>query len=107
MVNRKLNIHIYPTPFKFESRILKEAHSIIQLGLAQKVIVLAIGEGSQPKEELLQEMISVKRFLLFFSTRKNNKVVLCLRYLEFYFRAFLWMIFQKDVAIINCHSLMV
>lgn len=48
----RLNLHIYPTSFSFESRITKEINSILSNNLFDKVIVLGLSDGKLPAHEV-------------------------------------------------------
>lgn len=101
-----INLHVYPSPFKFESRILRETKSIIELGLADEVIVASGWDKGLKDWERIDEKRSVKRFKLFFDRFKKNPLVDVLKYFEFILKVFVFYK-AKNVKIINCHSLFV
>lgn len=101
-----VNLHIYPSPFKFESRILRETKSIIQLCLSDEIIIASgWSKGLQDWEQIDQQR-SVKRFKLFFDRFHKNSLISIFKYFEFIIRVFIFYK-RKNVAIINCHSLFV
>lgn len=101
-----LNVHIYPSPFKFESRILKETRSIVKLGLASEVLILSSGEPGQPRRERVADKISVHRIRSFFPWTGESPMTKGLLYFEFYVRALLFGL-RLRISLINAHSLMV
>ena len=101
-----LNIHVYPSLFKFESRILKETKSIIDLDLATAVIIFSKGESRDPVTEIIGDRISVYRIKTVTSSLPRNKVTQGLFYIEFFLR-FFFISLRYPVRVINCHSLMV
>lgn len=100
-----INLHIYPSVFKFESRILKETSSILKLRLATKIIIISSGERSQPSNEEISPNIKVVRIKSLLPTVPIPLVNKILFYLEFYLRAFFYGL-RSGANIINCHSLM-
>lgn len=100
-----INLHLYPSTFKFESRILKETNSIIKLNLASRIIILSAGEKGQLKDEPVTERIKVHRIIPFLNIFSDSKISKALFYVEFYIRALFFGVRQK-INVINCHSLM-
>lgn len=102
----RTNLHIYPSPFKFESRILRETKSIIELGLADKIVVASgWSEGLQEYEEIDKDR-TVKRFKLFFDKFPKNPITHTLKYIEFILKIFFYY-YGKSINSVNCHSLFV
>ncbi len=97
------NLHISLTEFRNESRVLKEASSILNYKVADKIYVAALHSKDLPEDQIYEENIEVKRFKL--STRRLNKnlMVQILKYLEFIFRV-IFFYRKKDIKIINIHS---
>jgi len=100
-----INLHLYPSTFKFESRILKETSSIIKLNLASRIIILSAGEKGQLKDEVITEQIKLHRIIPFLNIFSPSKISKALFYGEFYVRALFFGVRQK-ITVINCHSLM-
>jgi glycosyltransferase involved in cell wall biosynthesis len=101
-----VNLHIYPTPFQFESRILRETESLIYLGLVDQIIIVSSWKFGLNEEENIDSNISVRRIKSIFSNRALipfNKLVL---YFEFYFHV-IKLFKSSKINIINCHSLFV
>ncbi len=101
-----INLHVYPSPFKFESRILRETKSIIELGLADEVIIASGWNKDLKNWERIDDKRSVKRFKLFFDRFKKNPLIDVLKYFEFILKVFVFYK-GKKINIINCHSLFV
>lgn len=56
-----MNIHIYPSSFTNESRILKIVRSLRSRAVFQRVMVLALWKEGLPRHEVLGEGIEVLR----------------------------------------------
>lgn len=102
----RTNLHIYPSPFKFESRILRETKSIIEQRLADNVIIASGWESGLKTHEQIDEFRTVIRYKLFFDRFNKNLFTYSLRYVEFILKVFLEF-FNKKIATVNCHSLFV
>ncbi|HIC77908.1 MAG TPA: glycosyl transferase family 1, partial [Sulfurovum sp.] len=55
-----VNIHIYPSSMKNESRILKEVQSIKKLNIFDEIILLGVYDKNLPKSWSIDETINVK-----------------------------------------------
>jgi hypothetical protein len=71
-----INLHLYPSTFKYESRMLKEAGTIVRHGLATQVIILSAGESGQSREEMLSNRIRVHRIVTFLGGRAKFSRIL-------------------------------
>jgi glycosyltransferase involved in cell wall biosynthesis len=101
-----VNLHIYLSPFKNESRILKETASIIRLELADEIIIVASWRSSLPLKERIDEKRKVVRFKSFFQLLPNNIISESLRFFHLIFLIFFRFRSSKP-AFVNCHSLSV
>lgn len=101
------NLHIYLSPFKNESRILKEIHSILEYKLVDKIIIAASWADGLPEREDLNSQITLIRIKTIFDTMPKNLITDLLRFISYSFIAF--NIFKKDksISFVNCHSLSV
>ena len=61
-----MNIHIYPSTFQNESRIIKIIHTLRKSEVFERVIVIALWKYGLPKHEVLHEGIEVVRILPLF-----------------------------------------
>jgi glycosyltransferase involved in cell wall biosynthesis len=103
---KRINLHIYPSPFRFESRILKETKSLIDLNLIDQIIIASTWEKGLLFREDIYSNISLKRFKLFSGSLKKNPLFDLFKYFEFILRVF-WCYRAQNIAYINCHSLLV
>ena len=102
----RTNVHIYPSPFRHESRILKETKSILDAGLADRVIILAKHQEGLAEEERLDDGRSVVRLPLFFARYPKNLLTETLMYFELLFRS-VRVLRGMSVTHVNPHSLSV
>ncbi len=56
-----INIHLYPSPFLNESRILREAGSLARLGLFERIDLIGVGKAGVPASEKLQDGMQIRR----------------------------------------------
>lgn len=102
----RLNLHIYPSAFKHESRILKETKSIIDLGLADKIVIVAVWEEGLPEREQIDEKREVWRVKLPAKPAKRTIFSEASRYIRL-MRKIYKEYKGSSVTHINCHSLAV
>ena len=88
----KNNLHIYPSPFRFESRMLRTGKSLLEFKLVTHVIVASVWEKGLKEEEVISEGFTVKRFKLFFDNFSKNPISSLLRYIEFTIKVFFYFI---------------
>lgn len=103
---KRINLHIYPSPFRFESRILKETKSLIELNLIDQIIIASTWEQDLLFVEEIDANRYLKRFKLFFNSFKKNPLVDIFKYFEFIIKVF-WYYRSQNIAYVNCHSLLV
>jgi len=102
----RLNVHIYQTAFRFESRMLKVIGSLERAGAFDEFLVFALWEPGLATEERFSERGTVCRIQnRFFKSRDGAiKKVLC-------FAEFMWRVYRsvrkRPVACVNAHSLQV
>ncbi len=100
------NVHIYPSVFQYESRMLKETQSILEANLCDKVIILANYAKGLPEIESIDGDRTVVRLRLFFSRFPKNLVTESLGFTELMIRS-LWALRRVRVTHVNAHSLSV
>jgi glycosyltransferase involved in cell wall biosynthesis len=102
--NTKNNLHITLTEFRNESRILKEANSLLNHGVVQTVYVAALHAESLAVDQNYGNRLVAHRFKL--STRQMPKNIFAqiVKYLEFCFSVCSYYK-KKEVKIVNVHSL--
>ncbi len=93
-----LNLHIYPSTFTNETRILKIIRSLKAHGVFSEIQVMALRKGDLPSHESLGEGLSVIRI----APRIGGPRLL--RAIGWYLAALL-ALRGKPIACVNCHSL--
>lgn len=97
-----MNVHIYPSNFKNESRIEKQAQSISKLGIFKKILLLGAGSAEQPK----QLSSDVELMLLGEDNRPSSILGKVKRFVKWYVKIVKYLK-QQEVQCINAHSLSV
>jgi glycosyltransferase involved in cell wall biosynthesis len=108
MVNRilSLNIHIYPSDLKNETRILKIVRSLRSRNIFDEILVIGrSGAGLPPKEEL-GNGIYFYRLNTVLEVGGDGKLTKFLRTIGWYFTVLFWLR-QRRIDCLNCHSLSV
>lgn len=100
------NIHIYQSDFTHESRILKETKSIVDSGLIDEIIIVAIWRCGLHEHEDLDQKRHIWRVPLKFRLLPANNFFKAFLILEWLLRV-LWRYRNESIAVINCHSLLV
>ena len=100
------NVHIYPSSFKHETRMLKETKSIINLKLANFIEIIAFWENGLKEEEQIDTERKVIRLKLFFANFAKIPFLRMLSKLEFIVKSILYYK-GKKIHFINCHSILV
>lgn len=59
--HRKLNVHIYPSPFENESRILKVTKSLIMHNIVESVLIIAKAKAGLPQGQQIDDFRHVLR----------------------------------------------
>jgi len=98
-----INLHIYPSTFSNESRILKETQSLIQLQRFEHIYLVGVKAGNFLQLEKLDEFRTIIRFPNPYSENRLKKIFhtsLWLFSILFYFR-------KMNVACVNCHNISV
>lgn len=97
-----MNVHIYPSDFKNESRIEKQAESISKLGIFSKILLLGAGESKHPRT--LCDKVEV--MLLGENNRPASILGKVKRFIKWY-RKIVKHLEGEEVECINAHSLSV
>ncbi|MGF1534773.1 MAG: glycosyltransferase [Bernardetiaceae bacterium] len=98
------HLHIYPSPFKNESRILKETQTLIERGLADQILILSAWQAGLSTQERIDEQRSVQRLQTFWDRLPPSKPVKLLRYVAFILLAY-GRFSRVPFDYVNCHSL--
>jgi glycosyltransferase involved in cell wall biosynthesis len=99
-------LHLYPSTFEHESRILKETKSLIDYGLVNKIFIAAVWEPDLEPREQIDEKREVLRIKLKTKNLKGGFWSKALQYYEWTLKVFF--VFKKEkIDFVNCHSLRV
>lgn len=100
-----INIHIYPSPFKHESRMLKETKSIADAGLVDKIFIVALWEPGLKQFEKIDDKREVWRVPLKTGRLPSIRILSrVINLIEWQIRIF-FRFRQERVVMFNCHSL--
>jgi glycosyltransferase involved in cell wall biosynthesis len=100
------NLHIYPSYFTHESRILKETNSLAQTGFFDRIYIGALWKRSLSRTENLDAIRRVERLSFLSSYLPNTFPWKILRLFEWELRVYLK--FRKNkIGVFNAHSLSV
>lgn len=103
---KRINLHIYPSPYKFETRINKEVNSILEMDLADQIIIAGTWAAGLKESELQTDRIKIRRIKTIVDSFKKNAITKVLGVLFFNIKIFIEFRNQK-LSHINCHSLWV
>lgn len=101
-----MNIHIYPSTFANESRILKIVRSLRGHTVFTRVMVLALWKEGFPRHEVLGQGIEVLRVAPLFGGALHGWGGRLLKAVGWYIGV-LWALRSMQVSCFNCHSLSV
>jgi glycosyltransferase involved in cell wall biosynthesis len=97
------HLHVSMTAFLNESRVLKETKSLLQGGVAQRIVILALHEDDLPLREDLDERRVLHRVALRSRNLPTNLLMQVLKYVEF-----AWVIFREarreGIDVISVHT---
>lgn len=99
-----MNIHIYPSTFANESRILKITRSLKAHAVFERVIVLALWKEGLARHEVLDDGIEVLRVAPLIGASLTGCLGHLLKAVGWYF-AVMWALRGMKVSCFNCHSL--
>lgn len=99
-----MNIHIYPSPFANETRILKIVRSLRHASAFTGIAVVALWKEGLPRHEMLEDGIEVIRVAPVFGGRLGGKSGRVIKALGWYLGV-LFALKNRRVACFNCHSL--
>lgn len=100
------NLHLYPSTFRYETRILKETKSIADAGVFEKVLIAAIWDQGLAEHEEIDSGRAVCRVPLKTHVLRGRALGKIAKHVEWMIRVY--RMFEKErIAFINCHSLSV
>jgi glycosyltransferase involved in cell wall biosynthesis len=103
---KRVNLHIYPSPYKFETRINKEVNSIIDMDLADEIIIVGTWASGLQEVQQQSDKIQIRRIKTFVNTFNNNLFIKIVSTLFFNIKTF-FEFRNNKFTYINCHSLWV
>jgi hypothetical protein len=98
------NLHITLTPFKTETRLLKQTNSLIKSGVVNKVHISALFEEGLQEYEKLDENRHVRRHRFIIRLFPKNVITHLIAYLELIFQVLRLSVSEK-VDLVNVHTL--
>jgi glycosyltransferase involved in cell wall biosynthesis len=99
-----MNVHLYPSPFVSESRMIREIEAIISLGLSPQVVVLGVMSPGLSLQQLFGDKFKVVRFNLHGAKLIGGMAGKVFDLLEYMVNSYLYC-FREKPNVINCHSL--
>lgn len=99
-----LNIHIYPSTFTNESRILKIVRSLRHEGVFARVMVLALWKPGLARHEVIDDGIDVLRVAPVLGGSMGGGVGRLLKVVGWHIGV-LWALRGRRITCFNCHSL--
>ncbi len=100
----RVSVHIYPSTFEHESRILRVTGSLCELGLFSHVVIVARWRPGLAEHERIDEEREVYRIRAVWSDRVGWKKAFSLLH---WFISVIWLLRKRRLDCINCHSLTV
>lgn len=98
-----MNIHIYPSIFTHESRILKIVRSLRRRSVFQQILVIALWKDGLSKHEIVDEGIEVLRVAPIFGGAMQGNLGKVIKVVGWYLGVLL-ALRGKKVECFNCHS---
>jgi hypothetical protein len=99
-----MNLHIYPSTFQNETRILKIIRSLKAHQIFDEIQVMALLKGALPAYESLGEGLSVIRIAPLFGSAIPTKIGTLIKLIGWHASAFV-ALRGKQITCVNCHSL--
>lgn len=99
-----MDIHIYPSVFTHESRILKIVRSLRRNSVFSHVAVIALWKEGLPRQEVIEEGVEVIRVPPVFGGSLQGKLGKVAKVLGWYLGVLL-AFRRKTITCFNCHSL--
>lgn len=100
----RLNIHIYPSQFKFESRILKITESLITHNIIDEVVIIALPGESLSEWEIIDDKRKVWRPSVYSFGLHKGTVYKLLFLIQYFFKVSKFALTNK-VSLVNSHSI--
>ena len=100
----RLNIHVTTTPFKHESRIIKEAYTFLKKSEIEQVLIIARARDNLPLVENFDRNIKVRRLRLFTDFLPKFSFLKYFKFLEYSIRV-LFIAKKNNPKLVNIHSI--
>jgi glycosyltransferase involved in cell wall biosynthesis len=97
-----VDVHIYPSPFEYETRILKMTASLVATGIAERIVIIARAKPGLPHHQRIDAHRDVLRVPTGFAGA--GAVAKTLMFLDWSGRTFV-RLRREAVVMLNCHSL--
>lgn len=102
-MRKGLNLHLYPSNFSNESRIEKQAQSIVERKIFEEVHLVGCNQEGLPSVRALSESISVR--LLGINNKLGSSNISKLYIFCVWYLSVLWSYRKSKIICINAHSL--
>ena len=96
-----INLHIYPTPFTHESRVLRETAFLARAAQFSHIVMVGTARAGLPALEQVDAQRTIRRFERTSGSGLLSKTLGTLAWLRRVYVAFR----NEPIACINCHSL--
>lgn len=97
-----LNIHLYRSNFKNESRIYREVMAIEELNLFDQIHLIGINDKGLPSKEKFSKFTTIYRFLN--RSKRKSQLATLISIFNWHLRISFKYI-NKEIKCINCHSI--
>lgn len=101
-----VNVHIYPSDFVHESRMLRETKEVLDGGVADAVMVVGTYRPGLLRHERLKDNYQVHRLPTIVPRTSTTRIIKLVSHLEWTLRVLL-LLFRQRADIVTCHSLIV
>lgn len=105
MKGKKINLHIYASPFYYESRMLKQTKALMDANVADHFVIASFNE-QQPVYEKIDDRRIIWRPKLWLRFLGQSKMAKVLKRLEWFAHIICWS-FRQNVRYVSCHSVTV
>ena len=103
--SKKISLHLYPSSFSYESRMLRSCRSALKEKIIDEVLILAVLKDGLPHQEYIDKKIKVIR-LEPMKLLNKKFIPSSLKALSWYISS-IKTIINVDINYINCHSIFV
>ena len=101
-----VNVHLYPSDFTHESRMLRETEAVLSGGVVERAVIGATWSEGLPKRETIDAGREVHRIPTFFSPTRGGRIGKLAAHVEWMLRVLIHF-GVRPVDVVSCHSLTV